>query len=352
MTIIILLFSLFQIFKSQFNTQLTCPIYYCTDITAPTDGICLTFARSGNNGILQLKSCPHNQECDFYIWDPTHLNTVICKSIQINRYSSNSYGSLVEGDFCGGDSDCASNNCSKNNLCIGLNPGSKCTNTNECSASTYCQEFSKICTTRLNPGQACINDDNCINSSECLNGKCTKLYSLQSGYDIFPSNRTEFCFSNYSSSDSVCEDLINIGSPPYLCDANIGCYYTSSISNETVLINACDCDFRGNGFAYCMLGTTDPLYLQYINLIKQSFNYPCHYANKYKCNYTDPSLIMSQYNALNALSQVDSNVSCISPITNFDNPAINCPGNNPCNNDNFLRMNFIILMIYIFLFNL
>jgi hypothetical protein len=348
-TLFYLIFLIFEFIKTDLviNRQTNCPIFYCTNIEAPTNGICFTYAREGNNALIQLKNCPKNQECIYNLWFPIVYSTVSCTSMQVNFFSGNDYGTLVEQDFCSNNEQCSSNNC-VNNTCIGKDLGSSCNNSTECSWSYYCESSSHKCERRKQEGLSCRIDEECVNDSECLNGKCTKLYSLKAGESVLPFNRSQFCFSNYSL-NGICEDLLNDGNAPYFCDAIVGCNYTTSVSKSSYFdLMHCNCDFRGNGFAFCQLGTNSNAWAKYINQIKDSLsNNPCHFYNKYRCNAMPYNTTTAIFNAFLDVAQMDTRLSCIYPSQPSDNPAVNCPGGNSCLGE-YLRIWMFYLLILMF----
>ena len=345
---ILLLSVILELFKSQDNSQLICPVFYCTNIEAPTGGVCFTNAKYFNNSILQLKTCPPNQECIFNALNPVGYNSVSCTSIQFNFYSRSNYGNLVEQDFCKTDNQCASNNCSDSFFCIGFLQGVSCSNSKQCSALTYCDiSNTKQCQNRKLVDSTCVKDEECVNSSECFKGVCVLLFTLPAGTDVKFQNRTQFCYSNYTK-NGICEDLLNKGTFPYFCDAILGCNYTTSLSNNVYHNDdRCNCDYSGNGFAYCSLGTTSQIWANSVSLVKQTLNYPCHFYNKYRCFLTPYNLTLGIFNLFNDISQTSTDMKCLLPVNPTFNPGILCP-DNLCKGS-FFRINILLIIFILYI---
>ena len=127
----------------------------------------------------------------------------------------------------------------------------------------------------------------------------TTLNTLLAGYNLNSRIHSDsrFCISGWSNNDNICEDLINNGQAPYLCDgSNSMCNYTSSITKKTVSQYSCNCDLITRQ-AHCPIGSDTTEYLNYIEAKLNVLFYQCHYSNKWECYLVTQS---SRYNLLNS----------------------------------------------------
>lgn len=283
-----------------------CPAVTCdTNKKSTANSTCINYNALKNS--ITLTKCLDHQRCfDFPIYKLTNytnsqnMNNFSCTNypLQLNGGIKNGLAKLgVEYDFCIDKNDCASMKCVKN-ICVGDN-NSPCNNSNMCSARMYCDVILQKCQPRLQNGQYCTSDDYCINTSACFKNICITLNTLLSGTNLNSTIQSDsrFCISGWSNSENICEDLINTGQAPYLCDGiNSMCNYTSSITNKTVSQYNCNCDIITRN-AHCPLGTDTTQYLNYIEAKLNVLWNPCHYSNKGECYLVSK---LTRYHLLNA----------------------------------------------------
>ncbi len=341
--IFILLFLIFDLFLISVNSQSMCPVANCNQTEAGINETCFKINSTPEGYDFILSKCQPSQYCPIYVYQGSfvlefsYINNIDlnCTDLPVNYYSKLDVGQLVEWDFCDKNSDCASNNCT-NGYCIGLKEGEQCTNTSQCNSSCFCDSLINQCVPRRKDGEECFEYDNCQRTSGCLLGLCVPLYSLPAGTPLnssYQQDSMDFCESSIANLNGICEDLIPMGTPPYLCDPRYPCNYTLSISKQVISMDYCICDLNG-GNAYCPQGTESINYKNYNKASLAVMNSTCHSMNKYNCANTNTTLlndlnyVVAEFIGNNYLSSYKS-LSCLNDFAYVKNNPNECR-NPPC----------------------
>lgn len=196
---------------------------------------------------------------------------------------------LVDGEKCWSNSDCGSNKCI-DNKCIGKPLDSMCNKSNECAKSFFCDTKKNLCAPQKNINESCSLEDECDNIGGCLNGKCTKYWSLPSNTNISSLELAEwYCNSGYSYKGQ-CMTPINMDSLPLSCNST--CKYKFSENNiEIESSELCTCGYNSEGKKYCQHGSNSTLFLKYKEMTFNLLDNNCHVSKKFTCtdrlNYID-----------------------------------------------------------------
>ena len=319
-----------------------CPIIKCnsgeSDLVNDT---CFSIIFSEGIPKIELNSCMKGQFCDIpklNIKDISNLRDPIkCTNFTLGYWSNMKPGGLVEKDYCYLNSDCSSNICT-NNECLGKLNGMKCKHDSECQNNHFCNTTSNSCTKTVNLGDECYSNKMCPSQSGCLFGICTEFNSLIDGTKIYNENLGIYCESGYVNGENgMCEGLMNVGTPPYLCDDKSMCSYRTTITNNIIYKDSCLCDFSGNGKSYCMLSTSSKEYSSYINAKRdliQSSNM-CNYKQETGCLSTkEDSYINFLKSYLNLYQLLNNYTTELIPCLIKEIPSVNPAKCNvfPCEN--------------------
>lgn len=157
---------------------------------------------------------------------------------------------------CKADIDCISGSICNitTSKCSPINADGSCLSHRDCNISSAC--ISNKCTQRLGDKSACSSDYECVNTHGCLNGICTKYFSVadtQFAVDTLTYDIPElsFCESGYADSTGQCLKL-KLKSNAECTDTNACEYSVEGIPTKTVsLPDACECGYGTLGKQYC-----------------------------------------------------------------------------------------------------
>ena len=225
-----------------------CRIYACGQLQ---DGIC--GAKNGTDFIY------HRCEGDNAFCKFNQPDEGVCKTKPVLK----SY----PGGSCQEESDCIFKNC-VNNICQGREKEENCSHHGECNIGTVCrknsdqEEEEQKCLPPLEEGEPCTENEDCHYSCGCLSGKCTKYFSQE---DDTPVPDKIFCKSGYKL-ENICATIYNVEPKNQPCSQDEDCKY--KFQNKTdvpLLIGACQCGYNKDSNKYCLLGSADELYKNWIN---------------------------------------------------------------------------------------
>ena len=186
---------------------------------------------------------------------------------------------------CETDDDCLSNKCI-GKMCLGSFKGEECNSVIDCVYGYTCRKDSENvyrCLDPITTGNKCIYDTDCVRESGCLNGICTKYYSLennqQSSYQIY--EELSFCKSGYTDELGICQNITLINETSK-CSQENRCQYNSSNGEIFTIDSNCLCGYNREGNKYCLLGSGNANYTKYINKLKNYYLYNknCHLSER------------------------------------------------------------------------
>lgn len=231
--------------SGNFSSQLTCPIYTCSDYTGDwSANQCIYSSKnvyySALFNVNEIASCPTG-----YICQPSNNGNTTC--------IKNATQGLLPGEYCTFSSECYGNYECSNNRCKGLADGSSCTS-GYCDVGLYCNATDKVCKKTVSTGKACLADNQCGVYAVCFNKVCVKSYSLSNGkFGRVDSGDTygysSVCSSGFAATFAgpsvLCTEApSSIGEIGEKCNPGDVCKSSMSIYTKT-----CQCGFDGN--AYC-----------------------------------------------------------------------------------------------------
>jgi hypothetical protein len=284
--IIITTLILTLVYITKINTQ-DCPKYTCSSFTESKMCARATPVLTQSNNLsyfnVSVLNCGQGYTC------PLSLTTLPYNTTSsIYCVASIAYP-LVDGEKCSNNSDCGSNRCD-NKICIGKPLNAACNSTVECATSFFCDTKRNLCAPQKNMTESCSFEDECSNEGGCLNGKCTKYWSLPSYSNISsPALAEWYCQSGFSYK-GYCMTPINIDSLPFACDSL--CKYQFDEDNSYVDIpELCTCGYNSLGNKYCQHGSNSTLFLKYKEMSLNLLDNNCHVSKKFSCtdklNYMD-----------------------------------------------------------------
>jgi hypothetical protein len=241
-----------------------CKIFTCGELP---DGVC-----GAKNGIdFIYRRCEgDNKYCKFETQDEGLCET----NPKVKSYP---------GGTCQENNDCIVDICI-NNKCEGNDEGENCTHHGECVIGKVCRknpekDEEKICLPPLEEGETCTEDEDCHNSCGCFLGKCTKYFSQE---DETPVPSKYFCKSGFEL-NKICTTIYNIEPKNQPCSQDEDCKYKFQNKTDVPLItDACKCGYNKDSNKYCLLGSGDELYKNWINstltLLNDTSN--CHTAER------------------------------------------------------------------------
>ena len=230
-----------------------CPLYKCMDTK---DDKCMNTTIADGLTTIEVKKCADV--------------TKYCKSEDGktgNCVAKEKAKGLIAGDACESNDQCLSNKC-ENKKCSSAPTGGNCTSHYECEKGNFC-DTDGTCKAQLSSGGDCKNKDefSCPNDEGCLDGKCTKYYSLTKGTK---SDKAEFCQSSFiyttTNGTSVCAEKI-LNSTECKNDTHT-CDYEIDTAEETKskIALACVCKLIDSDKKYCPVGTNDEHYKEAVKI--------------------------------------------------------------------------------------
>lgn len=270
--------------------SLRCDEWKCASIEMPKNGTCVNPVQIKDSQFytFHVGFCPNdNERC---IEDETNsiesLEEIRMLEENLGRHPPSTWSckpKLVEkelpGEPCKQNSECLSNTCQT--TCIGLAEKETCKSSNDCNAGLYC-DSNNVCKNLINTGdEGCQNDFDCQNDSGCQDSskKCIKYFSLKNGVS---SNNAKLCESNFIS-NGICWDTSLLNESLHCDEDQDHCLY-SILGMGMNFTKACECSLVDKNCRFCPLPTTDQLYLDYLDALKDILesNKESHSLNRFK----------------------------------------------------------------------
>ena len=258
------LITIIIIFSKSNNEQ--CQKVKCDSIKE--ENICIL----PENDISTFQLCSENKICNIISEDPIDKTKCEDKKEEIIlKYS---------GLSCNNDNECYSKKC-KDKKCEGIKENEECNSTSQCDYGKVCRKSNNknICTTPLKENDDCTNEKECDNEFGCLNGKCTKYFSIKNGevIGLDYNDYLSFCESGFADENGECKNL-TLNENQLECNEENSCEYKDNEGNILKIPDNCLCGYNKFGTQYCLLGSGNSNYTRYINLLKKYYinNTNCH----------------------------------------------------------------------------
>ena len=262
-------------FLVSFTYSQSCQIVKCGEIQE--ENVCV----NPESTTTIMKSCPNNLFCNIPSEDP--VDKAYCTEKPKEVYP------LYPGMKCEKDDECINKSCVQDTkTCKALKENEVCTSAEECDYGLTCRKVTetsqqKVCTTPSKQGEACIDDTDCDLKNGCYNKVCTPYFSLVDGQYIGKStgiaNILSLCQSGYSDENGVCQTNVQEKEKTE-CNEQNPCKY--KFGQELMVVpENCLCGYNKDGKSYCKLGSGDPTYKKYIELLKD------YYTKQGACHLTE-----------------------------------------------------------------
>jgi hypothetical protein len=192
---------------------------------------------------------------------------------------------LVDWENCETNTQCASGVCGNGTFfqtCIGKAFNTTCESTIECESELYCDLSQKKCQYQKSESSTCKLDEECENLSGCLNGICTRYWSLPGLTSIGNSQLAEiYCESGFQY-NGQCMSPVNLDDLPYNCEKS--CKYNLLENNQNITLNEmCSCGYNSDGLKFCQHGVQSIVFQKYVELSKTILKKGCHVSKKFDC---------------------------------------------------------------------
>ena len=236
--------------------------------------------------ISLMNPCPESKMCDTFSEDPI----IDSYCVEKEAFPFKKLPSLP----CKTSEECISGNCDyPNQKCFGTPDGDECNKSEQCYYGKTCRkkettDLTKKCLDPLKEGEECELDTDCEIDSGCMNGNCTKYFSLENfeqtgGLDY--NTDFNFCKSGYVNEVGICMN-ISLKNETTECSDLSPCEYEYKDENNTkkvITINTnCLCGYNPFGKQYCLIGSGNTNYTRYLAKLKKYHlnNENCHLSER------------------------------------------------------------------------
>ena len=238
------------------------------------------------SGVSLMNPCPDSKICNTPIEDP--VIDSYCKEKEPFPFKKK-----LPSLPCKEQEECFSLNC-HNDVCQGKSDGSECSSPFECNYGRTCRRnlneaiSTSKCLEPVKEGEKCELDTDCVLECGCLNGICTKYFSLDNnektnGLDY--GSDFNFCKSGYVNEVGVCMN-ISLANDITECSDSSPCEYEYNDKDgekKSIFIHSnCLCGYNPFGKQYCLLGSGNYNYTRYLNKLKNYHfnNENCHLGER------------------------------------------------------------------------